>query len=154
MLAQVLSESLEFSRASVGQVERIQNAGVRKFQTRADRGETYSSDDFPRVQEYADEVYAQEGELEIFENRDESDSFARQGASDSAKVEIFREDSPEFVAAVKKLSPELLRLLKSQFECEPSLLIRRPEIEVEIISNESILDNERAFSDEMESEDL
>lgn len=40
------------------------------------------------------------------------------------EVEVFGEDSREFKEALRKLSPDILQIIRDQFKCEPSALIR------------------------------
>lgn len=51
----------------------------------------------------------------------ESASIAEQK---KVEVKIFDENSEEFSAAVKKISPEILQLVRDQFKCAPSALLR------------------------------
>lgn len=146
-----MAESREFSNAFVAQVERSESAGNRNFKSRSDRGETYASEEFLRAQEYADAVYSHEISSENFSDYRE-DLHERQNVRAQKNAEFFKEETVEFKEAVKKLSPELLRLLKSQFECEPALLVRRPEMEIEKITSENSLEISSDFSEELESE--
>lgn len=40
------------------------------------------------------------------------------------EVEIFDENSQEFSDAIRKISPEILELIKDQFKCSPFALVR------------------------------
>lgn len=129
-----MRESAEFSAAYTAEVERKFSVGSREYPNH--RGASLSSNSPSELSaDYAAYADAQASDF--------SESFQSDSHSGSAKVnvKVFENSSPEFIAAVSKISPEILRLMQTQFHSVPArfvegaIILSEPE---EPVSSESL----------------
>ena len=66
------------------------------------------------------------------------------------EVEVFGDDTREFKDALRRLSPEILQIIKDQFKCEPSALIRGAFKEEEKVEQPKSGDSDTQDFDEVQ----